>query len=232
MAAESAAAAAPSGELPVTARTRVGRLPDRQRTDRALLYRIVDEALVAHVAIVRDGLPVVIPYAVARAGDSLLLHGSTGAGLLRSASAAAPISVAITHLDALVIARSTFDNSMNYRSAVVHGVPEVLEGEAKLEALRILTDHLLPGRWDEVRASTRREVAATSVLRLSLDEASVKVRDAAVTAAEEEGADDGEDPTVWAGLLPLRTTVGDPVAQSDVPDDVPVPASVRAVQAR
>ena len=231
MSAESPADPTAAVELPVTARTRVGRLPDRQQTDRALLHEIIDEALVAHVAVVRDGLPVVIPYAVARDGDSLLLHGSTGAGILRAASSAAPISVAITHLDALVIARSTFDNSMNYRSAVVHGVPEVLEGEAKLEALRILTDHLLPGRWDEVRASTRREIAATSVLRLSLDEASVKVRDAAADAPD-DGPDDGEDRTVWAGTLPLRITVGDPVTQSDVPHDVPVPASVRAAQAR
>jgi uncharacterized protein len=217
-----------TGELPVTARTQVRRLPERQRTDRELLHAIVDEALVAHVAVVRDGLPVVIPFAVARDGDDLLLHGSTGAGLLRAAGSAAPISVAITHVDALVVARSSFDNSMNYRSVVVFGTPQVVEDEAKTEALKILTDHLLPGRWDEVRASTRRELAATLVLRLPLDEVSVKVRDAPVTVA----ADDGEDRSVWAGLLPLRTVAGDPIVHPDVPAGVAVPASVRAARSR
>ena len=215
-------------ELPITAQTRVGRLAERQRTDRDLLYTIVDEALIAHVAVVRDGLPVVIPFAVARNGDALLLHGSTGAGLLRATAAGAPISVAITHLDGLVVARSVFDNSMNYRSVVAFGVPEVLEGEAKTEALQILTDHLLPGRWDEVRPSTKREVAATVVLRLPLDEVSVKVRDAPPTVAP----DDGEDRSAWAGLLPLALAARDPIAHPDVPEDIPVPVSVQAAQAR
>ncbi len=218
----------PDSELPITARTRVGRLAERQRTDRDLLYAIVDEAFIAHVAVVRDGLPVVIPFAVARAGDALLLHGSTGAGLLRATGTGAPISVAITHLDGLVVARSVFDNSMNYRSVVAFGVPEVLEGEAKTDALQILTDHLLPGRWDEVRPSTTREVAATLVLRLPLDEVSVKVRDAPPTVA----ADDGEDRSAWAGLLPLALAAGEPITHPNVPDDIPVPDSVRAAKAR
>jgi nitroimidazol reductase NimA-like FMN-containing flavoprotein (pyridoxamine 5'-phosphate oxidase superfamily) len=217
-----------TGELPVTARTQVRRLPERQRTDRELLHAIVDEALIAHVAVVRDGLPVVIPFAVARDGDDLLLHGSTGAGLLRAAGSAAPISVAITHVDALVVARSSFDNSMNYRSVVAFGTPQVVEGEAKTEALKILTDHLLPGRWDEVRASTRRELAATLVLRLPLDEVSVKVRDAPATVTE----DDGEDRRVWAGLLPLRMVTADPITHPEVPAGVEVPASVRAAGSR
>ncbi len=216
------------GELSVTARTRVGRLPERQRTERELLYEVVDEALIAHVGVVRDDGPAVIPFAVARDGDALLLHGSTGAGLLRAAASGARISVAITHLDGLVVARSTFDNSMNYRSVVAFGIPEVLEGDAKIDALRVLTDHLLPGRWDEVRASSTRELAATLMLRLPLDEASVKVRAAPVTAEP----DDGEDQSVWAGIVPVSVVAGTPETHPGVPPSVPVPASVGAAVAR
>lgn len=212
----------------MTERTRVGRLADRQQTSRELLYEIVDQALIAHVGVVRDGLPVVIPFAVARDGDALLLHGSTGAGLLRAASTGQPISVAITLLDGLVVARSTFDHSMNYRSVVAFGVPEVLTDDAKIDALRVLTDHLLPGRWDEVREATRRELSATVILRLPLAEASVKVRDAPASVAP----DDGEDRAVWAGILPLALVAGEPMAHPDVPESVPVPASVRATARR
>ncbi len=160
----------------------------------------MDTALVAHVAYVRDGAPVVLPFACARDGDWLLLHGSTGAGLLRACAAGQPISAAITHLDGLVVARSTFDNSMNYRSAVVFGVPEVLAGAEQERALDILVDHLLPGRSAEVRRSSRKELAATSVLRVRLDQVSVKVR----TGGPSVAPDDGEDRTVWAGVHSAR----------------------------
>jgi uncharacterized protein len=215
-------------ELEIGLRTRIGRLPERQSTDRAELYRILDAALVAHVAVVRDGVPVVIPFACARDGDALLLHGSTGAGVLRAAASGAVVSVAVTLVDGLVVARSVFDNSMNYRSVVSFGVPEVLDGEEKVAALRTLVNRLLPGRWDEVRPSSRKELAATLILRLQLDEVSVKVRAAPVTAS----ADDGEDRSVWAGILPLVTWACDPVTHGDVPADVGVPASVQATVGR
>ena len=153
--------ASESRSLAVSDTTRVRRLSDRQVSDIAVLEEILDTALVAHVAYVRDGTPVVLPFACARDGSWLLLHGSTGAGLLRACAAGQPISAAVTHVDALVVARSTFDNSMNYRSAVVFGVAEVLTGTDQERALRILVDHLLPGRWEEVRPSTRKELAAT-----------------------------------------------------------------------
>jgi uncharacterized protein len=215
-------------DLEVGPRTRIRRLAERQRTDRAELYRILDAALVAHVAVVRDGFPVVIPFACARDEDALLLHGSTGAGLLRAVEAGSPVSAAVTLLDGLVVARSVFDNSMNYRSAVAFGVPEVLEGEAKVEALRVLVDRILPGRWDEVRPSTRKELAKTLILRLDLNEVSVKVRAEAVTADD----DDGEDRAVWTGVIPLATWVGEPVTHGDVPADVAVPDSVRTLVGR
>jgi uncharacterized protein len=201
--------------------TRIRRLPERQVTDREVLYDILDRAVVAHVAVVRDGLPVVIPFACARDGDTVLLHGSTGSGLMRACASGAPVAVGITLLDGLVVSRSVFDNSMNYRSVVVFGVPEVLEGDAKEQALHHIVEYLLPGRSGEVRPTNRKEYAATLVLRLPLDRVSVKVRTGqAVTEP------DGEDPSVWAGVVPLSTWAGDPVPDDDV--TVEVPASVRA----
>ncbi len=222
-----------SDVLPDGERTRVRRLPERQVFDRAALDAILDEALIAHVAYVDvlpggedvDEVPLVLPFACARDGDWLLLHGSTGAGLLRACATGATISAEVTHLDALVVARSTFDHSMNYRCAVVIGVPELVPEEDKAATLDRLVDHLLPGRSREVRTSTRKELAATTVVRLPLTTASVKVR------AKGAGSDpaDGEDRSVWAGILPLALVSGEARAEDDVPDSVPVPASVRRV---
>lgn len=214
-----------SAELPVTDRTRFTRYGHRQVTDRAALHDVLDSALVAHVAVVRETpapAAVVLPIASARDGESLLLHGSTGGGLLRAAAAGQTVTATVTVLDGVVYARTVFDSSMNYRCAVVHGVPTVVPDEEKEEALRVLSEHLMPGRWEEVRRPTRRELAATLVLRLPLDEASVKVR--AAGASEDEA----EDPGAWAGVLPLHTAVGAPRAGDDVPSSVPVPASVAA----
>ena len=217
-----------AGRLPVTQRTKVNRKPDRQVVDTDVLERILDEALVAHVAVLNDGVPVVLPFACARDGDALLLHGSTGAGVLRACASGLPVSAAVTHVDGLVVARSAFDNSMNYRSAVIIGVPAELTGDDKERALVRLTDHLLPGRSREVRGNTKKETAATLVLRLRLDEVSVKVRSGSATAEP----DDQEDPTVWAGVVPLALTAAVPVPDAGVTADVAVPASVRGAIAR
>ncbi|MBC3760223.1 pyridoxamine 5'-phosphate oxidase family protein [Quadrisphaera sp. RL12-1S] len=209
----------------MTDRTRFTRYGHRQVTDRAALHDVLDTALVAHVAVVRETpapAAVVLPIASARDGESLLLHGSTGGGLLRAAAAGQTVTATVTVLDGVVYARTVFDSSMNYRCAVVYGVPTVVPDEEKEEALRVLSEHLMPGRWEEVRRPTRRELAATLVLRLPLDEASVKVR--AAGASEDEA----EDPGAWAGVLPLHTAVGAPRAGDDVPSSVPVPASVAA----
>lgn len=220
----------PTPEVPLAVgpRTEVRRLADRQSTDRAVLEEILDVAMVAHVAVVRDGAPVVLPFACARDGDALLLHGSTGAGVMRLVTGGAPVSVGITLTDGLVVARSLFDHSLNYRSLVAFGVPEVLEGEEKTAALDVLVEHLLPGRSDEVRPSTAKELAATMVLRLPLDEVSVKVRAAPPTVAD----DDGEDREVWAGLVPLTTRAGEPLPHPSVPPGVNVPSSVITVRRR
>jgi nitroimidazol reductase NimA-like FMN-containing flavoprotein (pyridoxamine 5'-phosphate oxidase superfamily) len=215
-------------QLPVTERTRITRLPYRQVHDRRVLHDVLDAGLVAHVGVVRDGVPVILPVGYARDGDSLLLHGSTGGGLLREAAAGVPVTVTVTLLDGLVYARSLFDSSMNYRCAMVIGTATPVTGPAKVAALRLLAEHLMPGRWDEVREPTRRELAATLVLRLPLAEASVKLR------AEGAGGepDDGESREVWAGVLPLATVAGAPVADPDVPAGVPAPASLDRARER
>jgi nitroimidazol reductase NimA-like FMN-containing flavoprotein (pyridoxamine 5'-phosphate oxidase superfamily) len=215
----------PAAMLPIDETTRVRREADLQVRERSVLHAILDEALVAHVAVVRDGKPLVLPFACARDGDALLLHGSTGSGLLRLA-AEEPVCVAVTHLDGLVFARTTFESSMHYRSAVVHGVAETLSGDEKEEALRVLSDHLFPGRSAEVRASTSRELAATLVLRLPLASASVKVSDGPPEPGDEESDD------VWSGVLPLQLVAGAPVAAAQVRPGVGVPQSVRRAASR
>ena len=210
--------------IPVTDRTRIRRLPERQATDQDQLYAAIDAGLVAHVAVNRDGQPVVLPVGYARDGDSLLIHGSTGSGIFRQLAAGRPLAVCITHLDGLVFARSAFDSSMNYRSVMVLGRASVVPDAEKQAALEVIVDHLMPGRAAEVRPMTRRELAATLVLRIPLAEASMKVR--AKGASEEP--DDGEDRAVWAGVLPISMQATAPQRSVMTPDDVAVPPSVRA----
>jgi nitroimidazol reductase NimA-like FMN-containing flavoprotein (pyridoxamine 5'-phosphate oxidase superfamily) len=204
----------------------VRRLPEKQVFDREALHSIVDEALIAHVATIRNGQPVVLPFACARDGETLLLHGSTGAGVLRIATRAS-VCVAITHLDGLVFARSLFESSMHYRSVVIHGVAEEVTGASREMALRTLADHLMPGRGDEVRANSRKELAATLVLRVPLERASVKV-----SAGPADDPDDGESREVWAGVVPLALSAGEPVPAGDVPTGHPAPPSAVGVARR
>ncbi|PZE79306.1 pyridoxamine 5'-phosphate oxidase family protein [Curtobacterium sp. MCBD17_032] len=190
----------------------VRRLRDRQLTDPAALDEVLAEGFVAHVGLVRDGFPIVLPYLYGvgdlGAGPVLLLHGSTGGGLfLDAGEEGVPVSATITHLDGIVFARSTFDSSANYRSAMVVGRATVVPTELRAEALRQVADHLMPGRRAEVREMTAKEVRQTQVLQLPLDAASVKVRAAGVG----EAPDDGEDHRVWAGVLPVALRAGAPV---------------------
>jgi uncharacterized protein len=217
----------PDQSLRVDDTTRVRREAHRQVTDRAALHAILDEALLAHVAVVRDGLPLVLPLAVARDGDTLLLHGSTGAGGLRL-GAGGPVCVSVAHVDGLVFARTTFESSMRYRSAVVHGVAEVVPDDEKEEALQVLADRLFSGRTEEVRRPSRKEVSSTLVLRLSLDSASVKVAE----GPPEIDPEDVEPRSVWAGIVPMTLTAGEPVEAPDVPAGVDVPESVRRTLSR
>jgi nitroimidazol reductase NimA-like FMN-containing flavoprotein (pyridoxamine 5'-phosphate oxidase superfamily) len=207
----------------VTERTRVRRSPKRGAYDRKTIEGIIDQALIGHVAFVADGFPFVIPMAVARNNDDLLLHGSTASRLMRHLAGGADVCVSIVHLDGVVVARSIFDNSMNYRSAVIFGRAELIKPPVeKLEALRMLVEHLLPGRWDEARRPSDKELRATMILRIPLDEASAKVRSG--PPQDDEG--DLHLP-VWAGEIPLRTTPLAPVPDPLLDPELPVPQSVR-----
>lgn len=205
------------------------RLDEKQVFDRAALNALVDEAIFGHVAVVREGKPVVLPVGIGRDGDHLLIHGSTGSGIFREMADGRDMCVAITLLDGLVYARSAFESSMHYRSAVIMGSATVLEGQSKLDALEKLTNHMMPGRWDEVRETTKKELAATMVLSIPMDVASVKVSDGPV----DEFEDDGDDRSIWAGVLPLRLVAGEPVASPLTPEGTPVsPSVVRQLLAR
>jgi uncharacterized protein len=180
-------------------RLRVKREPQRAVYDRETIAAILDEALICHLGFEVDGQPYVIPTLHARIGDVLYVHGSAASRMLRHAAGGAPVCVTVTLLDGLVLARSVFNHSVNYRSAIVFGRATVVEDEEKLTALRALTEQLAPGRWDEARQPTATELKATWILSLPLDEASAKVR----TGPEEDEPED-LDLQVWAGVVPVH----------------------------
>ncbi|HKT02877.1 MAG TPA: pyridoxamine 5'-phosphate oxidase family protein [Rugosimonospora sp.] len=185
------------------ARTRLRRLPEKASFDRADLDSILDTGRVAHVGI--DG-PFVIPMGYARDSDRVLIHGSTGSRLLRTLAGGAPACLTVTLLDGLVLARSAFESSMNYRCAMVFGSFSTVDGPDKLPALRVLSDHLLPDRWPLLRPPLAKELAATLVLALPLIEWSVKVSD----GPPDDPPEDLDWP-VWAGVIPITETLGTPV---------------------
>ncbi|MFQ5523460.1 MAG: pyridoxamine 5'-phosphate oxidase family protein [Acidimicrobiia bacterium] len=185
--------------------TQIHRLPERGVDDVAVLYEILDEALVAHVGFVRDGMPVVIPTLHARVDDELVLHGSPSAGFIRAARGGATLCVTVTLLDGLVLARSAFHHSVNYRSAVVFGRPRRLEGDEKTPALDAFVDRLIPGRRPLLRDTTKLEVQKTEVLALPLDTWSAKTRSGMPHDEEEDYR-----LSIWAGVVPLATVAGDP----------------------
>jgi nitroimidazol reductase NimA-like FMN-containing flavoprotein (pyridoxamine 5'-phosphate oxidase superfamily) len=200
-------------------RTRVRRIPEKAVEDRGVLEAILDAGLVAHVGIVDEtGQPYVVPVAYARDGDRLLFHGSTGSRLFRRLADGAPTCVTVTLLDGLVLARSAFESSMHYRGVMALGTCSVLDGDDRDRALRLVSDHLLPGRWDDIRPPSKKELAATLVLALPLDEVSVKVSD----KMPEDDPQDVDRP-VWGGIVPLRESFGEPVAD-DRGSAYPVPS--------
>lgn len=178
---------------------RVKREPQRGVYDRATIDAILDEALVCHLGFVVDGQPYVIPTLHARVGDLLYVHGSAASRMLRNAAADARICVTVTLLDGLVLARSVFNHSIDYRSVVVLGTPRLIPEDEKREALRAFTEHVAPGRWDEARQPTEQELKATWILSVPLDEASAKVR----TGPPEDEPEDLDLP-VWAGVVPIH----------------------------
>jgi uncharacterized protein len=189
-------------------RTRIRRLPEKAVSDLAVLYAVLDAGLVAHVGIAVDGQPFVMPCGYARDGDNLLLHGSTGSRLFRALGSGHPACVTVTLLDGLVVATSLFESSMHYRSAVVLGVGTTLIGAPKKHALDVLADALLPGRRADARPPNKRELAATCVISIPINEWSVKVSD---SPPDYIADDKGWDP--WSGVVPLQLQPGAPITE-------------------
>ena len=190
-----------------TPRTRLVREADRAVYDREAAYRILDEGLLCHVGFVTDGQPFVIPTSYGRKDANLFIHGSAASRMLRTVKESVPVCITVTLLDGLVLARSIFNHSMNYRSVVVLGKATLVDDPAeKLEALRLLSEHIIPGRWADSRQPNERELKATSVLRVPIEEFSAKVRKGPVVDDEE----DYSFPT-WAGVVPLDMVAGEPI---------------------
>ncbi|HEU4320114.1 MAG TPA: pyridoxamine 5'-phosphate oxidase family protein [Acidimicrobiia bacterium] len=202
----------------MTDKTTIRRLPERGVHDRSAIDAILDEGLVCHAAYVIDGRPVVIPTLYARDGNRLLLHGSNSMGLARAVRSGSPLSVAVTHIDGLVVARSAFHSSANYRSVVVHGTGRLLEAEEKRQAFDMIVEALIPGRLADLRESTDSEISQTAIVELSLDEISAKVRAGGPLDEPED-----MDSDVWAGVVPFTLQPGDPEASDDLKPGIATP---------
>ena len=202
-----------------TEKTKIKRLPKRGVFEREKIYQILDEAFVCHVGFIIDEQPFVIPTLYARRGDELIIHGSSASRMMRNLAAGVDVCVTVTLIDGLVLARSAFHHSMNYRSVVVFGKAELIEEEAeKFEATRLFTEHIVPHRWQEIREPNALELKATTVLRLPITEASAKIRTG-------DPVDDAEDYdlNVWAGVVPLKLAAGKPIADEKLKAEIPIP---------
>lgn len=206
-----------------TKRTTLKRRPNRGHFDRETVYSILDEALVCHVGFVSGGQPVVIPTLYGRDGDRLILHGSAASRMMKELAGGIDVCVTVTLVDGLVLARSAFHHSINYRSVVIFGTAREITGrDEKTAALRTLTEHVVPGRWDQVRPPNELEMKATTVLAMPIDEASAKIRTG-------DPVDDEEDYSIatWAGVLPLALSAGAPFDDGGLLEGVRIPANIR-----
>ncbi|MDH3498479.1 MAG: pyridoxamine 5'-phosphate oxidase family protein, partial [Acidimicrobiia bacterium] len=205
--------------IPATERTTLKRLPERGEFDRDTINAILDEGILCHLAIVHNGSPVVIPTLYGRDSDELIIHGSPASRAMRTARGGIEVCVNITLIDGIVVARSGFHSSMNYRSVTIFGrAVEVTELEEKMRLLSTVIDHVIPDRTSTARAMTKKEVQATMVLRLPIQEVSAKVR----TGWPHDEPEDYDEP-VWAGVIPVYTTFGTPLADPDLRVSVDVP---------
>lgn len=205
-----------------TERTKVKRLPARGAYDRETIYSILDSGFICHVGFAVDAQPYVIPTGYARIGDDLYIHGSSASRMLRDLAKGVDICVTVTHVDGLVLARSAFHHSINYRSVVVLGKAElVTDADEKYAALEAFTEHIIPGRWPDIRWPSELELKATSVLRLPINEASAKIR-----AGDPKDDDEDYSMNVWAGVLPLRIAAGEPIPDSKLGEGITVPEHV------
>ena len=206
-----------------TTRTRVVREPDRGVYDRETAYRILDEGFICHVGFAVDNQPFVIPTAYGRKDANLYIHGSAASRMLRQMNQGGPVCVTVTLLDGLVVARSVFNHSMNYRSVVILGSATLVEDqEGKLAALRVVSEHIIPGRWDDARQPNERELKATSVLRVPIEEFSAKVR----TGPPIDDEEDYSFPT-WAGVIPLKMKIGKTISDARLDPDREAPSYIK-----
>jgi uncharacterized protein len=206
-----------------TSRTRVVREPHRGVYDRAEAYRILDQGFICHVGFVAQGQPYVIPTGYGRDGDNLYIHGSAASRMLRNLDQGIPVCVTVTLLDGLVLARSIFNHSMNYRSVVILGTAHaVTDQEEKLKALQILSDHIIPGRWMDSRQPNEKELKATLALKLPIEEFSAKVR-------QGPPLDDEEDLSfqTWAGVIPLQMVASEPIDDPTLQGEIKIPEYAR-----
>ena len=204
-------------------RTRVTREPQLAVYDREAAYRILDEGFICHVGFSVENQPYVIPTSYGRSGDELFIHGSAASRMLRTLSGGVAVCITVTLLDGLVLARSVFNHSMNYRSVVILGRATAVPDAEKVAALRVLSEHIIPGRWEEARLPNERELKATTVLRLPITEFSAKVR----TGPPIDDEEDYAFPT-WAGVIPLKTVAEPGVADARLTPNIEVPAYARS----
>jgi uncharacterized protein len=211
-----------SQNLQVTQRSKVRRIPQRGSQERELIYNILDEALVAHVGFVADTQPFVIPMAYGRKGDRIYLHGSSVSRLLKTLQQGVDVCFTVTLLDGLVIARSLFHHSMNYRSVVLFGKAQLVESETdKMNALQAFSEQMISGRWTEARLPNAQELKATTVLSFTIEEGSAKVR----TGNPNDDVEDYSLP-FWAGQLPLKLTAGVPIPDDKLSSEIALPENI------
>lgn len=209
-----------------TPRTTVKRLPRRARYDFDTIAAILDAGFLCHIGFMAEGQPFVIPTGFGRDGETLYFHGSSVSRTLKQVADGVPMCLTVTHLDGLVLARSGFHSSMNYRSVVVLGAARKVEGDEKLHALEVISEQILKGRWAQIRGPSRKELNGTTVLALPIGEASAKVRTGPPVDDEEDYA-----MPVWAGVLPLAMKAGKPIADDRLPDTIKPPGYFRKARA-
>jgi len=217
-----------SDSFPVSKTNKVRQLKDKAAYDEATVHRILDAGIVAHVAFVQDGAPVVVPMIYGRQGNIIYLHGARKARVIRLLEQTQSVCMNVTLLDGIVYARSVFNSSMNYRSVTVFGKPSLIEGsDNKLAAMKHISEHTMPGRWDEVRESHDREVKMTGVIELAIETASAKI-----SAGNPDDEDEDYEIPIWAGVLPVTTTIGSKIDDERLLPGVEASAVVLSVQER
>ena len=211
-----------TSEITQTERTKLKRLPKRGNFERETIYQILDEAFICHVGFTVDEKPFVIPTSYARIEDNLMIHGSAASRMLKILKDEIEVCVTVTIIDGLVLARSAFHHSMNYRSVVIFGKAKLIDDEQeKYNALKAFTEHIIPNRWDEIRSPNQQELKSTMVLSIPLNEASAKIR-----AGNPVDDEKDYELNVWAGVIPLYLAVGEPIADDRLEDGIEVPKHI------